>query len=233
MARLAAAGCHTEVRELEPDLIGIGLSQSVGVGQRGLLVRTPEGNLLWDPSPFIDRSAVAAVRDVGGLAAVSSSHPHMYGAIVEWSHAFDAPVLLPEADRGWLQRPDPAVREWSGALPVLPGVTLVQCGGHFPGSAVVHWSAGAESRGTLLTGDTMFVTPGADRLTFAWSAPNRLPLPEPAVRRVVAAVEPYEFDRVYAGWWTPVLAAGAKQVLAHSAARYIDFLRGSAGDGTW
>ncbi len=228
MARLAASGCRTEVRDLEPDLLGLGLSQAVGVGQRGLLVRTPQGNLLWDPPPFIDQPSVAAVRAAGGLAAVSASHPHMYGAIVEWSHAFDVPMLLPEDDRGWLQRPDPAVREWSGSLAVLPGVTLVQCGGHFPGSAVVHWSAGAEGAGALFTGDTVFVTPGADRLTFAWSAPNRLPLPERDVRRVVAAVEPYEFHRVYGGWWSSVLDGGAKSVLARSAARYVEFLRGSA-----
>src|SRR6202035_4547748 len=60
----------------------------------------------------------------------------------------------------------------------LPGVTLVQCGGHFPGSAVVHWASGAEGRGVLLSGDTIFVTPGEDRVSFVWSAPNRLPLSE-------------------------------------------------------
>jgi glyoxylase-like metal-dependent hydrolase (beta-lactamase superfamily II) len=112
---------------------------------------------------------------------------------------------------------------------VLPGVTLVQCGGHFPGSAVVHWAAGADGRGALLTGDTIVVTPGEDRLTFIWSAPNRLPLPETAVRKVVGAVRPYPFDRIYGGWWEPVLRAGAREVLETSAARYIQFLRGEAG----
>jgi len=45
------------------------------------------------------------------------------------------------------------------------------------------------------------VTPGADRLTFVWSAPNRLTLPERAVRWVVEAVRPYRFERIYGGWW--------------------------------
>ncbi len=224
MAELAQSGSHTVVREIEPGLVGIGVEPSVGVGQRALLVRTAEGNLLWDPPAFLDDAAVRAVRDAGGLRAVSSSHPHMYGAMVEWSHAFGAEMLLPEADLSWLMRPDDAVRPWSGTREAVPGVTLIQCGGHFAGSAVAHWAAGAEGRGALFTGDTMFVTPGEDRISFVYSAPNRLPLAEPAVRAVVDAVAPYAFDRVYGGWWSPVLRRGAKPILERSARRYIELL---------
>src|SRR4029450_6085208 len=149
----------------------------------------------------------------GGLRAVSASHPHFYGAIVAWSHAFDAEILLADADAAWLGRPDAAVRTWSGSLEVVPGVTLVQCGGHFPGSAVVHWAEGAGGAGALLSGDTIFVTPGEDRVTFVRSAPTRLPLPERPVRGVVEAVRPYPFDRIYGGWWQPVLRRDAKAVV--------------------
>jgi hypothetical protein len=75
------------------------------------------------------------------------------------------------------------------------------------------------------------VTPGEDRVTFVWSAPNRLPLPEPAVRGVVDAVRPYRFDRIYGGWWQPVVRAGAREILESSASRYIEFLRGDAAVG--
>ena len=227
MDELAEAGYRTEVREVEPRLVGIGVKPGgVGVGQRGLLVSTPEGNLLWDPPPFIDQAAIDAVRAAGGLAAVSSSHPHMYGAIVEWSHACGAEILLPEADRHWLMRPDRAVRLWSGTSQPLPGVTLVQCGGHFPGSAVVHWSAGADGGGALFVGDTLCVTPGADRVSFIWSAPNRLPLPEGAVRRLVAALSPYRYECIYGGWWSPVIRHDAKRIVERSSARYIELVRG-------
>ncbi|HUA46534.1 MAG TPA: hypothetical protein VMA77_14985 [Solirubrobacteraceae bacterium] len=227
MDELMRVGYHTELREAEPNLIGIGMHPGgVGVGQRGLLVSTPEGNLLWDPPAFIDQAAIDAVREAGGLVAVSSSHPHMYGAIVEWSHALDAEILLPEADRHWLMRPDPAVRLWSGASQPLPGVTLVQCGGHFPGSAVLHWSAGADGGGALFVGDTLFVTPGADRVSFIWSAPNRLPLPERAVRGLVAALSPYRYECIYGGWWSPVIRDDAKRIVERSAERYIELIRG-------
>jgi len=228
LEQLRAAGHHGDVREVEPGLVGIGTQPPFAIGQRALLVRTPAGNLLWDPPGFLDERCLRAVLDAGGLRAVAASHPHFYGAIVEWSHAFDAEILLAEADAAWLPRPDPAVRTWSDSLPVLPGVTLVQCGGHFAGSAVVHWAEGAAGAGALLTGDTIFVTPGEDRVTFVRSAPNRLPLPERAVRGVVEAVRPYRFDRVYGGWWQPVLRRDAKLVLERSAERYIQWLRGEA-----
>ena len=224
MAQLAADGCHSVIREVEPGLMGVGCEPGVGVGQRGLVVQTAEGNLLWDPAPFVDDAAIEAVRAAGGLRAVSASHPHMYGAAVEWSHAFDAELLLVDVDAAWLMRPDPAVRTWSGELEVLPGLTLVQCGGHFPGSSVAHWAAGAEGRGAILAGDTIMVTPGEDRVSFVYSAPVRLPLAEPAVSGIVQALAAYDFDRIYGGWWSPAVRRDGKAVVQRSAARYIELL---------
>jgi glyoxylase-like metal-dependent hydrolase (beta-lactamase superfamily II) len=230
LAELTAEGRRSDVREVEPGLTGIGADPPFAIGQRSLLLRTQDGNLLWDPSGFIDEAAIAAARDLGGVRFVTASHPHFYGSIAEWGRALGAEILLPEADAGWLTSAgdDLAVRTWSGTLGALPGVTLIQCGGHFPGSAVVHWASGAGGRGVLFSGDTIFVTPGEDRVTFVWSAPNRLPLPEPAVLGVAAAVRPYEYDRIYGGWWTPVLRGGAKHAVEHSASRYIAHLRGEA-----
>ena len=228
---LVAAGHVGDVRELEPGLLGIGATPPFAIGQRGLLVQTKGGNLLWDPSGFLDDAAAGAVRDAGGIVAVSASHPHLYGALVEWSRALGAEILLPAADRGWLTRPDPAVRTWSGAQQVLPGVTLVQCGGHFPGSAVVHWTEGAAGAGVLLSGDTIFVTPGEDRVTFVGSAPNRLPLGERAVRGIVEAVRPYSFDRIYGAWWEPVIRRDAHRIVEHSAERYVQWLKGEVVPG--
>ena len=113
---LAAAGHRGDVREVEPGLLGIGVDPPVAIGQRALLVQTEEGNLLWDPPGHLDELAVQAVRDAGGLRAVSASHPHFFGSIGEWSEAFDADVLICEPDLGWLTRPParPPVT-WSGS----------------------------------------------------------------------------------------------------------------------
>lgn len=225
LADLAAAGHGCEVAEVEPGLVGIGVTPKVGIGQRALVVRTDAGALLWDPPGFLDDAAVAAVRDAGGLDAISASHPHFYGVAVEWSRAFGGvPILLPEADADWLMRPDAAVRWWSGAREVLPGVTLVQCGGHFDGSAVVHWAGGAGGRGAMLVGDTVLVTPGCDRVAFMRSFPNFLPLPAARVRRVVETLARYPYDRIHGGWWSTTVATDAPAVVAASAESYLAWL---------
>ncbi|WP_160050358.1 MULTISPECIES: hypothetical protein [unclassified Nocardiopsis] len=220
--QLAAEGLHTVLRPVEESVLGIGVEPGLGVGHRGVLVRTREGNLLWDPPGFLDRDAVAEVGRLGGITTVASSHPHMYGAAVEWADLFGAEIALPGADAHWLQRPSDRVRTWGGRDRPLPGVTLVQTGGHFPGSAVLHLD-----RGVLFTGDTIMVTPGGHHVTFLYSAPNRLPLPERLVRRVVAAVDDLDFDRIHGGWWEPSVTGGAKELLARDAERYIRFLTGA------
>jgi glyoxylase-like metal-dependent hydrolase (beta-lactamase superfamily II) len=221
LADLRGQGHRVEVRDLEPGLAGIGVDPPVGIGQRALLVQTTHGNILWDCIGYIDDAAVDEVRGRGGIDGIALSHPHFYGVMVEWSRAFDgAAIHVPEADLEWVQRPDPAIRSWSGTLEVLPGLTLIQCGGHFDGSAVLHWRDGAEGRGALLVGDTMTVVPDVRYVSFMRSYPNLIPLPAAEVTRIVDAVRPYPFDRVYGGWWDRVMREGGIQAVELSARRY-------------
>ena len=228
-AELAEQGHRTRVELLEDDLYALTVEPAFAIGQRGLLVRTPGGNLLWEPPGYLDDHAVRAVRDLGGLALVSASHPHLTGASIQWSHAFaGVPVLVASADRQWVRRPDEAIELWAGTRQVLPGVTFVQCGGHFAGSSVAHWAAGAAGRGALLTGDTLAV--GADRasVNVMRSYVNNIPLPERAVRRIAAAVAPYPYDRLYGAF--ALIDADAGAVVERSLDRYVAWLRGDVPD---
>lgn len=226
LTELAAAGHRTRTGEVEPDLYGIVVEPSVGIGQRTLLVRTPHGNLLWEANGFLDDAAVAAVRDLGGVAAIAASHPHMYGSQLEWSRAFgDAPVYVCAADREWLRRTGPAVRTWDDSAEILPGLTLVRCGGHFPGSCVLHWPAGAAGRGVLLTGDTVPATPDGRWVSFMRSYPNNIPLSAATVRRLAGRLEPYAFDRTYGSFGASV-DADARAVVRRSAHRYAAWVGG-------
>ena len=122
-------------------------------------------------------------------------------------------------------RPDPAIVFWEGETHALaPGVTLIRCGGHFPGSTVLHWAARRGGRGALLTGDTLMVASDRRYVSFMYSFPNYLPLSAASVRRVAAAVEPFAFDRIYGAWWNRVVAADAKAAVARSVERYIQAL---------
>src|SRR2546425_7387757 len=139
-------------------LTGIGTEPSFAIGQRALLVPSPQRNLLWDCITVIDDATIDAVRKLGGIRAIAISHPHYYSSMVEWSRAFDAPVYLHDADRQWVMRPDPRIEHWSGdTKPLWDGMTLIRAGGHFPGGTVLHWPAGADGRGALLTGDILMV----------------------------------------------------------------------------
>lgn len=226
---LAAQGCAISVSELEADLHALETSPRVGIGHRSLLLRTPTGNLLWDPPGHLDEAGVATVRRLGGAAVIASSHPHLTGASIQWSHALGrVPVLVAEADSAWVRRPDAVIKTWSGTTEVLPGVTLVPCGGHFAGSAVAHWAAGADARGALLTGDTIMIGGDLASVSVMRSYVNDIPLPERAVRRILAAVEPYPYDRLHGGFAT--IGSGARAIVEGTLERYVAWLRGDVDE---
>jgi hypothetical protein len=230
LEELSAEGFRSDLRELEPGLAGIGVTPALAIGQRALLVQTEAGNVLWDCPGYLDDAAVERVRQLGGLAGISASHPHFYGCLVEWSHAFDVPVYLPRADEPWIMRPDPAVRLWEDRLEVVPGVTLVQCGGHFAGSAVLHWANGAAGRGALLVGDTITVVSDRRYVSFMRSYPNFIPLPAVEVDRIAQTLEPLAFDRIYGGWWDRDVLQDAAEAVCASARRYVAWVEGMPRD---
>lgn len=224
---LRAEGYKASIAPLEPDLFAVTSSPSAGIGQQSKLLVTPEGSLLWDPIGFLDDDVVDAIAAMGTVRFIAASHPHMFGAQVEWSRALGgADVLVAEADAGWVNRPDPVIRTWSGEEQILPGVTLSQPGGHFPGSAIAHWSAGAGGKGVLLTGDTVFANPDRSSVAFMRSYPNHLPLSGAVARRVADHVDRFEFDRLY-GNFTNVIASDAKDVVRRSADRHIGWVDGA------
>ncbi|MBA2549873.1 MAG: hydrolase [Nocardioidaceae bacterium] len=227
--QLQRDGTRVDVAELEPDLYAVRTQPGVGIAPRGLLVRTPGGNLLWEPPGYLDTDAVQRLRALGGVHAVASSHPHLVGASVSWSHAFGGvPVWWAQVDRRWIRRPDPVLRLWSGEQEMLPGLRLLQTGGHFPGSAVAHWAAGANGRGALLSGDTIMV--GGDRasVSFMRSYVNLLPLPERLVRRIVTTVQRHPYDRIYGAFGE--IGTDAQQIVLGSAERFVGWMRDEIRD---
>ena len=57
------------------------------------------------------------------------------------------------------------------------------------------------------------------------SYPNLIPLSRSEVVGIVDAVEPYQFDRIYGGWWGRAVASGGKESVRTSARRYIEHAR--------
>jgi hypothetical protein len=216
---------HNVIKPLEDNLTAIGTHPKFAIGQRALLVQTPEGNLLWDCVTLLDAPTIAAIEALGGIRAIAISHPHYYSAMVEWSRAFDAPVYLHAADRHWVMRPDEAIHFWNGETKSLwAGMTLIRAGGHFEGGTVLHWPGGAGDRGALLAGDILQVVSDRRYVSFMYSYPNYIPLPAREVRRIAAAVAPYDFERIYGAFWNRNVVEDGSAAVIRSAGRYIQAL---------
>ena len=227
-----ATGRRNAFTEHEPGVIGIGTQPSFAIGQRALLVRTPHGNVLWDCISLVDAATVTLIEGLGGIAAIAISHPHFYTTMHEWSRAFGgAPIHLHAADRAWIMQPGPAVSLWEGeTLDLLAGVTLIRCGGHFPGGTVLHWAGGAGGRGLVCSGDILTVTTDRKFLSFMRSYPNLIPLSRVEVERIGAALAPFAFEAIYGHFFDRVIPKGGKEVLRASVARYVSAISGPRQD---
>ncbi|MCH8815273.1 MAG: hydrolase [Chloroflexi bacterium] len=216
---------------VQPDLTAIFTRPRMAIGQRALLVQTPNGNFLWDCITYIDDATIERVNALGGIAGISVSHPHFYDCMVEWSHAFDrAPIYLPEVDREWVTRSDPVIQYYEDTIEPWPGLTVIRCGGHFEGSGVLHWPAGASGRGALLTGDTIAVAQDRRWVTFMRSYPNYIPLPGSAIDGIVKALRPYTFEHLYGGWVGTDVLEDAKNAVERSAERYMGWIKRARAD---
>ncbi|HEY7848866.1 MAG TPA: MBL fold metallo-hydrolase [Ktedonobacterales bacterium] len=220
LARLR--GAHTNaLTDHIPGVTSIATTPQVGIGQRAYLVQTPEGNLLWDCLTYLDDATVEAIQRRGGVAAIAISHPHFYTTMVDWSHAFGGvPIHIHADNRAWVMRPDPLIQYFEGeSVEPLPGLRALRLGGHFPGSAALHWPGAADGAGALFTGDTIKVVADPRWVTFMYSYPNAIPLGPRAIRRIIAGVEPLAFARLYDGW--DEVEGDAHAAVRRSADRYL------------
>jgi len=227
----AAQGMRIDVVEEEPGSWALTSDPAVGIGQRSILVQTDEGNLLWDPLATITEAAVEEVRELGGLAVVAASHPHMFGVQCAWADALDARVLVNARDASWIARPHERIELWEDEAEPLPGVRLLRFGGHFPGAAVALWAAGSGGEGSLLAGDTMQPKPDRASVAFMRSYPNDIPLSAGVVRRLADRAAGLRFRRIYGNIPGQRIEDGPAAV-ARSAERHIAWVTGAHDDLT-
>jgi hypothetical protein len=217
-----AADHQNRFEEEAPRLTGIGSEPEFAIGQRALLVQSPAGNLLWDCITLLDDRTIAEVNARGGIRAIAISHPHYYTTMVEWAERFDAQILLHTADREWVMRKSPRNQSWEGeTLRLWDDLTLINCGGHFEGGTVLHWPAGANGKGALLTGDIIQVVQDRRYVSFMRSYPNLIPLGPVEIHRILERIEPFAFNQIYGAWWKANLLSDAKVAVARSAQRYL------------
>jgi len=196
-----AADHHNRLEEEAPRLLGIGTEPKFATGQRALLLQSDGGNLLWDCITLLDGQTAAELNARGGIRAIAILHPHYYTTMVDCAERFDAQIFLHTADREWVMRKSPRIRFWEGTtLSLWDGLTLINCGGHFEGGAVLHWPAGANGKGALLTGDIIQVVQDRRYVSLMRSYPNLIPR---------------------GAWWKANVLSDAKAAVRRSAERYL------------
>lgn len=128
------------IRKEEPNLYSIVTEPVFAIGQRAFLIRTPEGNLLWDSLALLDKDTKLKIESLGGVRAIAVSHPHFHTAMVDSSRAFgDARIHIHSLNKRWVMRRDANIRFWRGeTLELFGGLRLVRTGGHFDGFQVAH-----------------------------------------------------------------------------------------------
>jgi len=230
LAELAAAGHKGYIAGEGSGVLGIGAQPPTAIGQRALLIKTPSGNVLFDMISYLDEDLADHIRRLGGIQAIAISHPHFYGSMTEWAREFDAPVYIHAADQEWVARPDPLVRFWDGETEQIgDGLTLINVGVHFEGGQVLHWAGAEDGAGAVFSGDIMTVVQDRRYVSFMYSYPNLIPERPEVIRRGLARLKPYPFERVYGAWWRRVVETDGSAAVARSAERYLRFALG--GDG--
>ncbi|KAF2490674.1 hypothetical protein BU16DRAFT_469749 [Lophium mytilinum] len=208
--------------EVNPKLWKIFTEPQFAIGERAMLLQTSQGNVLWDLITLLNQETVDKINSLGGIAAIVISHPHYYTTYVDWALTFRCPVYTGAADFPWLERTSTLgliLRPITAHLtPILPGVTAVLCGGHFPGSLCLHWAAYS----SLFIADTVVTVPSASNpepgkrgvisYTFFWSIPNRIPLDAEAVAGIWEAVRGLEWDTTYGAFMEMDVRTGEEEV---------------------
>lgn len=207
-------------RKLGESLYELTMTPLFAIGQRAFLIQSPGGNILWDCIPLLSESTVDFIKAKGGLKAIAFSHPHFYSTMSRWAETFDCPIYIHESDRGFIVNNSSRIELWSGAEKHLwDGIRLINVGGHFPGSSILHVPF-LSPGGTVLCGDTFVLSPSMHHLAAMHSYPNRIPLPLEEIRRIEKVMEPTSFDAIH-GWnESQSINSDAKSVMKASFERY-------------
>lgn len=206
--------------QLQPNLFDLRITPAFAIGLKAHLVLSPGGNILWDCLPFIDEPSMRFIQSKGGLKAIVISHPHYYSLMVEWARLFDCPVYLHAADAEWVMEKTEHIRLWEGTEKLLwDGIRIIHVAAHFPGSTVLHLPD--HEQGTLLTGDSLYVSRDRKQLSCMYSYPNMIPVSKKELMYVMDQVAPLSFDAIYGAFEWMHLEQDAKAIFNRSMQRYL------------
>lgn len=212
----------TKIEVLCDNLYSLKTEPNFALANRALFVKSPGGNVLWDCITLPDKNAIDFINANGGLKAIAFSHPHYYSAMNEWAAIFNCPVYIHSNDSQWIMYKGEHITLWNGNdFKLWDGIRIVHTGGHFPGSCVLHVPS-LSAKGTILSGDTMYIARSKRHIAVMYSYPNQILLPRNEFVAFYEKCKGLEFDTMYGAFVNQDLVGDAKQIFNTSMHRYIN-----------
>lgn len=213
---------HTnKIVQLNDNLYEIVIEPSFAIGQRAFLVLSESGNVLWDCIPLLDEKTINFINSKGGIKAIAISHPHYYSNMNDWAETFNCSIYIHKKDAPYIANFGNRVLLWEGNEKIVwDDLKLINIGGHFDGSSVMIISSMSKD-GTMLTGDTMYLSLSKKHFAIMYSYPNRIPLPISEIKRIKERLNAISFDTIYGFYSYQNVIGNAKEILKISFERYL------------
>lgn len=210
-----------KLNRLHERLYEIEINPVFAIGQRALLILSEKGNVLWDCIPLLDELTIEFIKSKGGLKAIAFSHPHFYSNMNEWAETFDCPIYLHANDAEHIMVKGKHIQLWKGdEMELWDGIKIICIGGHFAGSSILRVPF-LSKEGTIICGDTLFLSANKKHFSAVYSSPNRIPLPLTEMRRIKKRLDNISFDSFYGYIKTQNLDSNVKEVLESSMTKYV------------
>jgi hypothetical protein len=208
-----------QIMPVSDNLVSLTIVPSFAIGQRAFLVLSAGGNVLWDCIPLLDEATEAFINSRGGIRAIAISHPHYYSNAQEWAAKFNCPVFIHKKDKEWAPEFEDLIL-WEGREKVFwEGIKIINIGGHFPGSCVLH-VPDLPGGGTVLCSDSLYISRNKEHVSVMHSYPNNIPVPNPEIERIAQVLVGYEFDKMYGAFSYQQVLSGVNCLLHRSIERY-------------
>lgn len=210
-----------KLNRLQQRLYELEINPVLAIGQRALLVLSEQGNVLWDCIPLLDELTIEFIKSKGGLKAIAFSHPHFYSNMNEWAETFNCPIYIHKNDEEHIMVKGPHIRLWDGdEIDLWDGMRIICIGGHFAGSCILHVPF-LSKEGTIICGDTLFLSPSKKHFSVVYSSPNRIPLPIAEIQRIKNRLNNMSFDAFYGYHNIQNLDKDVKEILNVSLEKYV------------
>ncbi len=206
--------------KLSDNLYELKMVPSFAIGQRAIFVIAPGGNILWDCISLLNEPTIEFIKSKGSLKTIAFSHPHYYSTMNEWAETFNCPIYIHQNDEQWIFNKGRQVSLWNSTEKELwDGIRIINVGGHFPGSSILHIPFLSQG-GTVLCGDTFYISPSKKHMAIMYSYPNRIPLPLQEIQRIKKQMLSIQFDTMHGFYDYQNIYSNAKLILENSLSKY-------------